>query len=602
VARWPDLQSFLWHLERQGELRRVRVEVDPNLEITEIATRVVREEGPALLFERVRGSTYPLAINIFGSRRRVRMALGRDPGAVGEELAGLVERLNPPTLRGLWSTRGTLRRMLSMRTAASRRALCQEVEEAPDLDALPALTCWPGDGGRFITFPLVLTEDPQTRRRNLGIYRMHIFGRDRTGMHWQVQKGGGFHYYRAEQQGRPLEAAVVLGADPTLMLSAVLPLPEDLDEVAFSGLLRGQPTGMVRARTLSLRVPASAEFVLEGVVPADERETEGPFGDHFGHYSGAAPFPVFHVRRVTRRRNPVYPAAVVGKPPQEDRYLGDAAQEMLTPLIKIVHPELRDLWAYYEAGFHNLLVASVEVRFTKEAMKTALGLLGQGQLALTKVVILVGPEVNVRDFEAVLRAIQRHFNPGEDFALIPRAPLDTLDFTGVRPDGRPSGRMHYGSKMILDATPKPDQPPASEPARSTGGPAPMTVDPAAACPQVRAWRLVADSLLAVQVEGDGRAALQELLGLEGLGSVRMVAAVSPDVRLESNTELLWGIFTRFDPAHDVLFQEVELRGAWPLYRGRLGIDSTFKEGYPEPLAMTEEIRNKVDQRWEEYWR
>ena len=587
MAKWPDLQTFLAHLERQGELRRVRVEVDPALEITEIVTRTVREEGPALLFERVRGSPYPLAINIFGSRRRIRMALGREPGAVGEELAGLAERLNPPTPRGLWSARGTLRRMLSMRTAGSRRALCQEVEEAPDLDALPALTCWPGDGGRFITFPLVLTEDPQTHRRNMGIYRMHVLARDRTGMHWQVQKGGGFHYYRAEQRGQPLEVAVVLGGDPALMLGAVLPLPEDLDEVAFSGFLRGQPTGMVPARSLSLRVPASAEFVLEGVVPPGERETEGPFGDHFGHYSGAAPFPVFHLRRVTRRRNPVYPAAVVGKPPQEDRYLGDAAQEMLSPLIKVLHPELRDLWAYYEAGFHNLLVASVEVRFTKEAMKTALGLLGQGQLALTKVVVLVGPDVNVRDFEAVLRAIQRHFNPGEDFALIPRAPLDSLDFTGVR--------MHYGSKMIIDATPKADQPPA-------GQPAPMTVDPSAACRQVRSWRLLADTLLVIQVEGDGRTALQELLGLEGLGGVRMVAAVSPDVHLENNAELLWGIFTRFDPARDVLFQEVELRGAWPVYRGRLGIDSTFKEGYPEPLTMTEEIRRKVDQRWEEYWR
>ena len=587
MAGWPDLQAFLGHLESQEELRRVRVEVDHALEITEIATRVVREEGPALVFERVRGSPYPLAINIFGSRRRIEMALGREPGAIGEELAGLVERLNPPSLRALWSAKGTLRRMLSMRTAKGRRALCQEVEEAPDLDRLPALTCWPGDGGRFITFPLVLTEDPQTHRRNLGIYRMHVFDRDRTGMHWQVQKGGGFHYYRAEQLGRPLEVAVVLGGDPALMLAAVLPLPEDLDEVAFSGFLRGRPTAMAPARTLSLRVPASAEFVLEGVVPPGERQTEGPFGDHFGHYSGAAPFPVFHLRRVTRRRNPVYPAAVVGKPPQEDRYLGDAAQEMLGPLIKVIHPELRDLWAYYEAGFHNLLVASVEVRFTKEAMKTALGLLGQGQLALTKVVVLVGPDVNVRSFEDVLRAVQRHFNPGEDFALIPRAPLDTLDFTGVR--------MHYGSKMVLDATPKADQPP-------TGGPAPMTIDPAAVCPQVRAWRLLAETLLAVQVEGDGKAALQQLLGLEGLGGVCMVAAVSPNVRLENNAELLWGMFTRFDPARDVLFQEVELRGAWPVYRGRMGIDSTFKEGYPEPLTMTDETRRKVDERWAEYWR
>ena len=584
-----DLQSFLRDLERAGELRRVPVEVDPELEITEIVTRVIREDGPALLFERVRGAPYPLAINILGSSRRIEMALGRQPGEIGRELVGLLERLNPPSPKSLFESRGQLWRMLAARASDHRgRAPAQEiVEEPPDLSSLPALKCWPDDGGRFITLPLVITHDPLTSARNVGIYRMQVHDARRTGMHWQLQKGGGLHYYRAEQEGRPLELAAVLGGDPALILAAAAPLPEGFDEVAFSGILRGKPLPMVRSRTLGLRVPAHAEFILEGVVPPAERIDEGPFGDHLGHYSDSAPFPVFHVRAITRRRDPVYPAAVVGLPPQEDRAIGDAVQEITGPLIRLIHPEVRDLWAYFETGFHNLLVVSVESRYTKEPMKTALGLMGSGQLSLAKCVVLVEAGTDVRDFRAVLQEVRKNFRAAEDFLLLPGVPLDTLDFT--------SYKMHLGSKMVIDATRAGKPPPTPPP------PAAAAFDPRALAPEALSWRLWDDTLLAVRVSGNGRAALERLVRAPELEGLKLLAVVSEDVDIEDRTALLWGIFTRFDPARDLFFPHMTLYGASPVYRGTLGIDATHKPGYPKRLEITPEVVRRVDQRWGEYF-
>lgn len=588
----PDLQSFIRYLEREGELKRVRAEVDPELEITEIATRIVRQKGPALLFERVKGADFPLAINLFGSERRIELALGRHPAEIGEALVKLVESANPPSLGRLWSQRSTLRWLLNMRVTTARgRALSQEVSEEPDLRRLPILKCWPGDGGRFFTYPMVLTTHPETGGRNLGVYRMHVYDERTTGMHWQIQKGGRFHYWEAERAGVPVEVAVVLGGDPALMLSAAVALPENVDEVAFSGLLRGKPLPLVRARTLGVRVPANAEFVIEGVVPPHERREEGPFGDHFGYYSKQAPFPVFHINKITRRRDAVYPATVVGKPPREDKYIGDATQEMVGPLIKLIRPEVVGLWAHYEAGFHNLLTVAVKVRYRREAIKTGLALLGESQLSLTKAVFLVDAGVNPRDFRAVLGAVRRNFDPARDLTVIPRAPLDTLDFS--------SFRTHLGSKMIVDATSPVEEDLAEDSGDGAAGSA--IPDLRRLDPRISDWRLVEHTLLAIKARSAGR----EVCGLVvrfGLPpSVKIVAAVSEDVDLDDQTSLIWGIFTRFDPARDLVFARSELRGAWPVHEGPVGIDATFKEGYPDPLVMTEEIIDRVSRRWGEYF-
>jgi UbiD family decarboxylase len=375
---FSSLGDFLRYLDSIGELQRIRVEVDPYLEVTEIAVRALREKKPALLFENVKGSRFPLAINVYAGERRIEHALGKHPADIGRGLFQFVDGLLPPRVDSLWQRRNMILRAVLARARRTSTADSQQHVIRPNLDLLPIQTCWPGDGGRFLTLGQVITVDPVDARRNVGIYRMQVYDSTSTGMHWQIQKGGGFHYHRAEQLGTDLQVAVALGTDPALLLASVAALPEGMDEVAFASFLRGTQIGMTRGKSISLFVPAKAEFILEGVVPQKERRSEGPFGDHFGHYSHAAPFPVFHLTAMTHRRNPVYPATVVGIPPMEDKFLGDATQEILGPLARTLHSEIRELWAYYEAGFHNLLVVSVGERYRKEAMKAALGLLGSG--------------------------------------------------------------------------------------------------------------------------------------------------------------------------------------------------------------------------------
>jgi UbiD family decarboxylase len=581
---FPDLRSFIAALERRGDLRRVRAEVDPRLEVSEIVQRVIREDGPALLFERPRGSDFPLVMNLFGAMRRVELALGREPRAIGLELVEAIQRLNPPSLGALWRSREFVAQGRHLRPKIVPRAPVQEVVEPPRLDRLPNLVSWPRDGGPFITFGPTLTQDPVTGRRNFGLYRLQVFGPAETGMHWQSLKGGRAHHYEAERLGQKLPTAVVLGGDPVTMLASILPLPEDFDELAFAGFFRGARTELVRSVAGDLLVPATAEFILEGYVAPGERRMEGPFGDHFGHYSEAAEFPVFHVERVTRRRDAMYPASVVGKPPQEDKFMGIAVGEMVGPLIRLVNPNITDLYAYDAASFHNLLGVSLKERHPKEVLKTALALLGTGQLALTKVAVMVREHIDPRNFTALLRELWYRFEPEERMLLLPIAPLDTLDYT--------SYVMHVGSKLVLDATGDPvtDQPPPSG-----------IADPAAADRRVVDHRLLDGGFLVVTVDHEPREVLSRLLRWPGMGPVRFVVAVSRDVDLADETSLLWGIFTRFDPARDMLFGQQRFVGARPVYSGPIAIDATWKEGYPLPVEMPEEIVRKVDGRWKEYW-
>lgn len=598
---YRDLQSFLMALEGAGDLKRVRVEVDPRFEIAEIAQRAVREGGPALLFENVKGSRFPLAINFLGTFARIERAIGMHPEALGERLVRFAEELNPPTLDKIWGARDLYPRLLAFRPSRTGKGRVHEVvDRKPDLGTLPVITCWPQDGGPFITFPLVVTRHPRTAKSNVGIYRMQVFDTTTTGMHWQIHKGGGFHYHEAEKQGTALPVAVALGADPALMLAGIFPLPEALEEIAFAGILRARSTRLARARTIDLDVPADAEFILEGEVPPHERHIEGPFGDHFGHYCDPANFPVFRVKAMTHRRRPVYPAAVVGKPPQEDRYMGDASQMILGPLIRLIRPEVRDVWAYYEAGFHNLLVASVEARYTREPVRTAMGILGEGQLGLSKVVVLVDRDVDARNFRAVLQSIRAHFDPRENFHLISRAPLDTLDFT--------SFKMHLGSRMIMDATGSRAQYSGGSAQRAAAGAldaTPFSGDPARLAPHVRRWKVWEDAMLVVQIDrvekNAGRTTLDALVAAPALAGLRMIAVVSPDVDLDDDVDTLWGIFTRFDPARDLAFARVSMTGVQPHYEGVMGIDATWKPGYPDAVAMDPETVQRVDTRWGTYW-
>ncbi len=598
MTGFRTLSDFLAHLERRGDLLRIAREVDPEYEVTEVACREAKAEGPALLFEKVRGSRFPLAVNVLAARRRIEWALGRSPAQVGGELAELMRALPPERLADLWRVRGYLKRGLAMRP---RRVRAARQELPADLTRLPNLKLWPGDGGCFVTFGLVLTADPWTGRRNLGVYRMHVYDAETTGMHWQINKGGGYHYHRAERMSEALPVAVAVGADPCLLLSAVAPLPEGMDEIAFAGFLRGSPTRLARAQRIDAWVPADAEFVLEGEVPPVERRPEGPFGDHFGHYSHPAPFPIFRLQAVTCRERPIYQASVVGKPPQEDKYMGEAVQEFFDGVLRVLFPEVRALWAYFEAGFHNLLAVAVENRFAREARKTALGLMGTGQLALTKVIILVDQDVDPRNRSAVFEAVARHFDPAEDLILIPGVPLDTLDFT--------SFTMNLGSKMILDAqsgsgsaggAASPERPRGRVPIADPGTLITQqahVADPRVFFREVRDWRVAWGAMLVVQTAENGRRLVEEMVARPEYGDVPLIVAVSADVPLDDPELLLWGIFTRFDCARDLVPHGVESRGVWTTARGPLGIDATWKQGYPEPVENLPQVVERVNGWW-----
>ncbi|MBI5476873.1 MAG: UbiD family decarboxylase [Ignavibacteriales bacterium] len=587
-----DFQSYLQALKNSGELHQTVVEIDPNLELTEIARRAILENKPALLVENPSRSKYPLVINHFASPKRIEIALGREPESIGNELISFLDKAFPPTLQSILDNKQMIKRLWQSRPKQVAEGLSQQIVESPDLDLLPVQFCWPGDGGRFLTYGQVITYHPVTGRRNIGVYRMHVFDKSNTGMHWQIQKGGGFHYYYSEKLGKEFELAVALGTSPALTLATIAALPEGFDEALFAGFLQNKRIRFARGKSISIEVPSEAEFVLEGIVPHKLRRMEGPFGDHFGHYSAAAEFPVFQIKAITHRHKPVYPATVVGKPPMEDKFLGDATQQMLGPLIKLIHKEVTDIWAYYEAGFHNLLVASIEQRYQKEAIKAALGMMGTDQLSLTKCIILVSAGVDVRNWNAVLREIKENFDPHFDFIMIPKVPLDTLDFT--------SYKMNLGSKMIIDATRK-ERISISKDQNFTGlsdlRSAVYEIDS-----RIRDLTLIDNTLLIVKVSSDGREILEKLVQMPLLKKISLISIVSEDINIQDKENYIWGIFTRFDCERDIVFTEQSLVGISPVYKGVMGIDATWKPGYPEPLFMKEEIVKRVDQKWNEIWK
>lgn len=583
---FTNLKEFLVYLKSEKELLIIDEPVDPILEVTEIAHRALLMEKPALLFTKPIGSKYPLLMNTYATEKRVELALQKDPDELGFELYKFAEVLLPPRLNEIMKRRKMLKRVLSTFPRSGGRY--SQFQEIPvRLSDLPVLKCWPEDGERFITLPQVYTYDPRTGKRNVGMYRMQIFDETTTGMHWQIQKGGGFHFFQAEKLGRDLPIAVALGTDPAMLFATIAALPENIDEVMFAGFLRGKRTPMIRAKSIKIDVPANAEFILEGIVPANLRRMEGPFGDHFGHYSPPAEFPIFQIRKITAAKNPIYPATIVGIPPMEDKFLGDATQKILGPLIKLIHPEIESLWAYYEAGFHNLLVVSVDERYHKEAVKTALSIMGEGQLSLTKCVVAVDRGTNPRDFRAVLREIRKNFDPYYDFVMIPKVPLDTLDFT--------SYKMNLGSKMVIDATSHEKINSQETVVRFDANQLRnilMKVNPS-----IRDFNTFEDTLLVFQVEKNGRDTVEKLVKLEELSSFKIIAAVSEDVDVFNQEKTIWGIFTRFDAERDIVFTEQKLVGISPIYKGVMGIDATWKEGYPKPLRMDEDIIKKVDEKW-----
>ena len=428
---FPDLRAFLDQLRRDGDLAVVEAEVDARLEAAEVHRRVIAAGGPALLFNRVRGADVPLATNLFGTARRAETAFGKRPLALVRRLAELAPTLLPPTPRKLWEVRDLGREALRLgtrrrRSGPVREALTRDVR----LDRLPVLTCWPEDGGPFVTLPLVYTEHPDGRGHNLAVYRLQVHDAATTGMHWQIGKGGGYHYAVAEARGEALPVTAFLGGPPALILAAVAPLPENVPELLLASLIAGRKLDLCPGPGPHPLV-AAAEMALVGRVPPGVRRPEGPFGDHYGYYSLRHDYPVFEVEWLARRRDAIYPATVVGKPRQEDFYIGDLLQELLSPLFPLVMPSVEALWSYGETGYHSLAAAVVKQRYPREALAAAFRILGEGQLSLTKFLLLTDRPVDLRDFRATLEHLLARTRPETDLYVFANTSMDTLDYSGT---------------------------------------------------------------------------------------------------------------------------------------------------------------------------
>ena len=445
-----DLHEFIQALDRAGELKRIPFEVDPRLEITDFADRSVKRGGPALLFEKPKGSSIPLLINAFASMRRMEIALQVD--SVNDVAARISEMLEMRMPAGLINKLKMLPKLADMANFFPKivsSGPCKEVirREGFSLKEFPVLTCWPQDGGPFITLPMVFSKNPETGKRNCGMYRMQVYDDQTTGMHWQTHKQGAEHYRRLLRVGKAerMPLAVAIGADPATMYSAILPLPPDLDEMMIAGFLRNKPVEMVKCETSDLEVPAHAEIVLEGYVTVGELRTEGPFGDHTGFYSLEDEFPVFHVECVTHRRNPVYATTIVGPPPMEDYFMGRAIERIFLPLMRMQIPEIRDICMPAEGVFHNLMLVSIRKSYPGQARKVMHAIWGLGQAMFTKVIIVVDEDVDVQNYSEVAWRSLNNIDPERDIEFV-HGPVDTLDHASRLPD--------FGSKMGLDATKK----------------------------------------------------------------------------------------------------------------------------------------------------
>lgn len=446
---YRDLREFIKVLEDKGLLHRVKVEVDPVLEIAEITDRMCKSPngGKALFFEKVRGSSIPVVTNIFGSFERMCLALEVESlDDIGKRIEKLLNQTPPKSFKEKIKAVFELIEVSKYLPKRVNKAPCQEiVNHEPDLNKLPILKTWPKDGGRFITFPMVFTRDPETGKQNCGMYRMHVYDEKTTGMHWHIHKDGATHYRKYKELGQRMPVAVAIGSDPAVIYSSTAPLPYGVDEMVFAGFLRRSPVEMVKCVTCDIEVPANAEIVLEGYVEPDELRDEGPFGDHTGFYSPVDKFPVFHVTCITHRKDPIYPATVVGKPPMEDCYMGKATERIFLPLLRMQFPEIVDMNLPMEGVFHNAAIVSIKKQYPGHGKKVIHGLWGMGQMMFSKLIIVVDEDVNVQDLSTTAWKVLNNVDWRRD-VIISEGPVDELDHSASFP--------RFGGKMGIDATRK----------------------------------------------------------------------------------------------------------------------------------------------------
>ncbi len=583
---WParppgDLRDYLAILRHEKELVEVAAPVRSDQEIAEIQRRVAAADGPALLFTSVDGGSTPVAGNLFGSRKRVDLAFGSKAQAAIRGLAQIAEGELPPRAKVLWRQRRSLLAVARAGVRRVRSGPVTEVVEEPRLSAVPLTKLWPEDGSHFITLPLVLTADPATGKKNLGIYRMQRFDDRTTGMHWQIAKGGGFHYARAEKLGQPLAVTVMVGGPPILVLAAASPLPEGVSELLLASLALGRKLPIVRVN--GREVVASCEWAFLGKVPPKKRNPEGPFGDHYGYYSLEHPYPVFEIEVVLRRKNPIWPSTVVGKPFQEDYHIGTQIQELFKPLFPLIMPGVRDLHSYGETGFHPLAAAVVSERYHREAMATAFRILGEGQLSLTKCLLLTDTPRDLTDFPGLLTHLLARVRWDRDLFIFSPLSMDTLDYAGPE--------VNKGSKAIIAGL--------GEPLRE------LPVEIPSGLPRwIRDAALFCPGCLVV----GGPDYLEEGAFPDRIGALPslkdfplIVLCDRPARAAASQIGFLWTTFTRFNPATDIHASGERICNGRIVREGPVVIDARMKPWYPKELFAAPEIAATVSNRWKEYF-
>jgi 4-hydroxy-3-polyprenylbenzoate decarboxylase len=578
---YQNLQAFIGALKQAGEVKVISQPISPILEISQYTDAESKSPrgGKALYFESVTGSPHPVATNIFGSSRRICMALGVD------HLDQLADRMrtyidfSPP--RSLKEALGILPMALNLtkffpRNYRGKTAPCQEVVltgDEVDLSTLPVIQCWPKDAGRFVTLPLVITRSLETGKRNLGMYRLQIFDRNTTGMHWHIHKDGSHFYNEYRKAGRRMPVAVAIGADPATTYAGTAPMPRGMDELLLAGFIRNRPVRLTRCVTNDLQVPAESEFVLEGYVDPGELRREGPFGDHTGYYSLADDYPVFHVTAVTHRKNPVYHTTLVGRPPMEDCYLAQATERLFLPMLQTVMPEIRDYWFPWEGVFHNIAIVAIEKEYAGHAQKIMSGLWGQGQMSFCKAIVVVDDNISPQDPTAVIRTLLTRLDPASDITLT-KGVLDVLDHS--------SPHVNFGNKIGLDLTTRfVNEPPRNEQRRDTNT---ALADTAVqrvreTNPAITGGReLFTDAdvepgaglrILAFTVDKrrgiTGKDLANELLALPDLASFDILVFFDRRIDLADGSLMLWKVFNNVDPGRDLI-----ARGA------RLALDATRK--------------------------
>lgn len=603
---YTDLRSFIEALEKAGELLRIKAPVSRELEITEITDIMCKAPGggKALLFEKVEGSLFPVLTNAFGSERRICMALGvRDLEELAERLRGFVELGAGKRPKSLLSALklGVQALRFFPRRFRGKNPPCQEVVltgKDVDLSKLPVLKCWPKDGGPFVTLPVVLTKSLKTGRRNAGMYRLQVYDRNTTGMHWHVHKDGSHYFQEYREAGLKMPVAVAIGTDPATIYAATAPLPRGVDEILFSGFIRQKPVPMVKCLTIDLEVPAYSEFVLEGYVEPEELRIEGPFGDHTGYYSLEDLYPVFHLTAITHRRKAIYPATVVGRPPMEDCYMAKATERIFLPLLQMILPEIVDYWLPWEGVFHNITVVAIKKEYPRHAHKVMNALWGQGQMAFCKAIVVVDHDLDIKKPASVLRHILNHVDFQNDL-LFSEGILDVLDHSAPNP--------FYGSKLGIDAT----RPIHSEPAKNLPNlpnrdnvtrekilSVLRTVSPSITDCFIPELDTLHKPIIIEYAEADElrpREISPVLLEHPGLKFFSVFVICDRGVNLRDASTVFWKIFNNVDPKRDIIVNG----GRIVVNATKKGLKDGHSRPWPDDIEMDEEVKNRVKSRAKE---